>query len=49
MVERKVDPDRTMINYMNDIANIENQKYVIDSDYSSDEGEKLDKMSNNIE
>ncbi|CDW81021.1 dna polymerase theta [Stylonychia lemnae] len=45
MVKRKVDPDRTMISYMQQGQGMNlDQKYVIDSDYSSDEGEKLDEM-----
>lgn len=46
MVKRKVDPDRTMMSYLQEPINMDHE-YVLDSDYSSDSEieNKLDRIS----
>ena len=39
MVKRKVDPDRTLLSYLQEPINVENE-YVLDSDYSSEDEEE---------
>lgn len=49
MVKRKVDPDRTMMSYLQEPVRVDND-YVLDSDYSSDGDEdKLDKKLANLD